>query len=114
MRVKIVQSKPYAGSIYLKDATLELADDVAQALIKTQIAVPVDASEELPAVETNRLRVRFIRTEVLEGAVILRDTVLEVDEVLAEQLIAAQIVVALDQDEIVFTPVSVEEPDDEE
>lgn len=115
MRVKIVQSKLHAGSIYLKDAKLELDDNLAQQLIKAQIAVQLDPSEALDAAPTgtSMLRVRFTRAEVIEGAVILRDTELEVDAALAEQLIAAQTAVALDQDELVFTPVSEEEPDEE-
>lgn len=52
------------------------------------------------------MRVKIIRSEVLDGAVYLKDDVLDLPVETAEALIAGTIGIALDQDELVFEPVS--------
>lgn len=52
------------------------------------------------------MRVKIIRSEVLDGAVYLKDEVLDLPVETADALIAEQIGIALDPDELVFEPVS--------
>jgi hypothetical protein len=59
------------------------------------------------------VRVRIIRNEVYNGSVFLEGDKLDLETPLAEQLIEARVAIALDHDELVFTPVAEAVTDEE-